>query len=112
MKIKRIKIPIYFGTLVIINDKNLEYTDKIEKKYDIGPIDKYDGFVFENPNSKFFELVVVMRTDNPSIIAHECVHLTNRTFNNVRQKLHIKNDEAQAYLTGWFFDKIYKFINK
>jgi hypothetical protein len=112
MKIKRIKIPIYVGSLVIIDDKDLEHTKEIEKKYNCGPIDGYSAFVFENPSSKYFQLVVVMQCNKPSIIAHESVHLANRMFNHVGQDLDIDNDEAQAYLVEWFFDKIYKFLNK
>lgn len=112
MKQKRINIPIYYGSLLIIDNTTKEYTKEIETKYNCETTDGYSAFVFENNKVKHFQLIVVITTLDPSVIAHESVHLTNKIFNNVGQELDSYNDEAQAYLTGWLFDKIYKFINK
>lgn len=48
----------------------------------------------------------------PSLIVHESVHLVNRIFLFKGIKLDSKNDETQAYLTEYIFDKLTKIVNK
>lgn len=41
-----------------------------------------------------------------SLIAHETVHIVNAIYEDIRAQLDTVNDEPQAYLTGWLFEKI------
>lgn len=42
----------------------------------------------------------------PDIWAHEAVHGVNKIFKAVGQKLDLNNDEAQAYLTQYLYERI------
>ncbi len=44
----------------------------------------------------------------PDIWTHECVHGVNKIFKAVGQKLDLNNDEVQAYLTEFLFQKVAK----
>lgn len=116
MKKKTIKIPIYFGDFIIIFDpeewKNVNEIYQHRLQWD-RPADERDAaFVFDDCHMGYSRYVVCFK-DRPKncIIAHECVHLVNKLFKDRGQKLDIENDEAQAYMTGWFFDQIEKFFN-
>lgn len=108
MKKKKIKIPIYFGSLIIIKVDNI--TDA-NKKYSINANESYESFCFTTENkkgSKKYYIVLKKETDI-SIIAHEVVHLVNYIFLHNGIELDRHNDEPQAYLTGWIFKQINKF---
>lgn len=107
MNIKTIKIPIYLCKLIIIFDKDLSY---VEKKYSTTSLLNYGAITMRKPNS-FSEYVIAFEYCSGSIVAHEVVHLVNYIFQDRGLQLDIVNDEAQAYLTGFLFDKIYKFLN-
>jgi hypothetical protein len=100
MKSKRIKIPIYNGTLVMIQVDNW---DKVIKKYDQEITDSMDGVVFKH-NHEY--VVAYNHNPKPGIIAHEAVHLVNHIFIDKHMTLDPYNDEPQAYLTEWFVNTI------
>ena len=106
---KKINIPIFFGTLFIY--KVNEMTD-LNKKFNLDASNAYDSFTFSRTNKDGCKdyIIVVNNNITNRIITHESVHLCNFIFidNNISLDLH--NDETQAYLTSWFFQKIKKFI--
>lgn len=114
MRKKIIKVPIYFGDLVMLQTNKFE---KVNKSYnsnftkDDNKI--YDAVVFKDSKKHINQYVVVFRK-NPdyTVIAHETVHLVNAIFKDHGIELDLDNDEPQAYLTGWIFNKIDKFLNK
>ncbi len=109
MKIKTIEIPIYFCHLtIIIFDKDLSYT---EKKYKTHSLKDY-GAVTLKDEKKYRHFVVAFENYNKSIIAHEIVHIVNFIYLDCAMELDRHNDEPQAYLTGWLFDKIDNFFTK
>ncbi|WP_137905400.1 hypothetical protein [Chryseobacterium sp. 2VB] len=116
MKKKTIKIPIYFGDFIIILDpeewKNVNSIYQNRLQWDRPADERDEAFVFDDCHDGYSKYVVCFR-DRPknSVITHECVHLVNKLFKDRGQKLDIENDEAQAYMTGWFFDQIEKFFN-
>lgn len=107
MKQKTIAIPIYCGKLTIILDTDLSY---VEKKYktkslkDFGAVTLKDEFKYRN-------YVVAFEYSSGSIIAHEIVHIINYIYFDCGIELDRINDENQAYLTGWLFAEIDKFLN-
>ena len=106
MKLKTIKIPIYCGKLTIIIDKDLSY---VEKKYKTGSLNNF-GAVTLKDESKYRNYIVAFEYSTGSIIAHEIVHIINYIYLDCGIELDRINDENQAYLTGWLFDEIEKFI--
>ncbi|KAA2223033.1 hypothetical protein [Chryseobacterium sediminis] len=116
MKRKVVKIPIYFGDFIIILDneqwKNVNGIYQHRLQWD-RPADERDvAFVFDDCHMGYSRYVVCFK-DRPknSVIAHECVHLVNKLFKDRGQRLDIENDEAQAYMTSWFFEQIEKFFD-
>lgn len=110
MYIKKIKIPIYSAILKIIITDDPEYKD-VNKKFKTRANANYDAFTFTDIENGDFCIVVAPDTTN-STVCHECVHLTNYVFKYYGVKLDLKNDESQAYLTGWFFDNIESTMKK
>ena len=104
MKQKTIKIPIYFGKLVLIKTKDLS---KLNKIYRTDISDKQYDAVFFKVKEKY---VIALKNECHSVIAHEVVHFVNSLFNARHIELDKNNDEPQAYLTGWAINEIYKFL--
>ncbi|AHK11358.1 hypothetical protein F132_11 [Flavobacterium sp. phage 1/32] len=105
------KIPIYFGNLVMLLVEEME---DVNEKYKIGAKNSYASLTWTKEKksgvNEYF-IAVQRKTDN-SVIAHEVVHIVNYIFTNNGVELDRFNDEAQAYLTGWVFGKIEKFLKK
>ena len=114
MRKKVIKIPIYFGNLVMLQTNKFQ---KVNKSYNSNftkeDNDIYDAVVFKDSKKHINQYVIVVRK-NPSysVIAHETVHLVNAIFKDHGIELSLDNDEPQAYLTGWLFEKIDEVLNK
>lgn len=107
MKILNIDIPIYSGKLKIIFDKDLKY---IEKKYKTICLNDY-GAISLKDNLKYRQYVVAFTDINHlSNIAHEIVHIKNYIYLDCAMELDRYNDEPEAYLTGFLFEVIYKFL--
>lgn len=111
MKIKKIEIPIYFGKLVLIQDKNWE---KVNKKYKTQATKNFEAFFFkEEKKSGRIEYVVCFHKNVKSgTIAHEAVHVVNNIFKDRFINLDTENDEPQAYLTSWIVSEIENFLKK
>lgn len=74
----------------------------------------YGAFVYAGHNKKGITVYTVFfRPDaSHSGIAHEVVHLVSHVFKDRHIIMDTENDEPQAYLTGWFTEKIYKALKK
>jgi hypothetical protein len=108
MKSIEIKIPIYFGTLIIVSTDNLEelnpfYNTKIDDSL-------YDAVFFEAIERD--EFIIAIKVVEWSIIAHEVVHMVNSLFASRGIELDRINDEPQAYFTGWVTGEIDKFLKE
>lgn len=108
MREKKIKIPIYGCDLTIILDKDLSY---VEKKYKTRSLKDYGAVTIQDEN-EFGHYIVAFECKNRALIAHEIVHIINYVFLDRCVELDRQNDETQAYLTSWLFNKIEKFIYK
>lgn len=106
MKIKTINIPIYQAKVTVILDKDLSY---VEKKYKTDSLKDF-GAVTLKEESKYRSYVIAFEYLSGGIIAHEIVHLINYLYLDCGIELDLKNDENQAYLTGWLFDTIYNLL--
>lgn len=108
MRIKNLKIPIYGGTLVIVFDKDLTW---VQKTYKTALLENYGAVTLKDETKERF-YVVAFESRDRGLIAHEIVHIINYIFLDCGIQLDRVNDESQAYLTGWLFDEIDKFINQ
>ena len=104
---KTINIPIYQCKLTIILDKDLSY---VTKKYKTIDLSNYGAVTMRIPD-KHSEYIIAFEYSEGSIIAHEVTHLVNYVFKDRGVELDLNNDEPQAYLTGWLFKEIDKFLN-
>lgn len=111
-KIKKFNIPIFYGTLIIIKTKDLSSCAR-EFNLNMGEDDVYDAVTFKKVNKKgIINYYVIFNNTDPAIICHESLHVSHLILNSCGIILDSKNDEIQAYLTGWIFNKIYKHLNK
>lgn len=111
MRRKKVKIPIYFGDLVMYE---VDDWKALEVKYRQGFTSGYGAYVWRQECSKGFVTYYVAFLSGErdlSVIAHEAVHLVNQIYIDTFMRLDPHNDEPQAYLTGWFVKQITKFLN-
>lgn len=106
---KKIKIPIYFGDLILIQTDDF---DALPEKYGIGRLKPYDAVAFEHiKKNGYIRYFIVVRTKcKPRTVAHEVVHIVNSILKDKGIQLDYDNDEAQAYLTGWIIHQCYKYF--
>lgn len=109
MKYKKVEydIPMYFGKLVIVQDKDGK---RIAKEYGIDDVEKMAGCCFreEKKSGRTNYVMTIFGKTTPSIIAHEAVHVVNQIFMDRYIKLDLYNDEPQAYLLGWVVEQCHK----
>ena len=114
MKKKTVKIPIYFGTLIMLDVQEWDYVNRTFG-YDI--TNGYSAIVFSrfaaNGQREYYAAFNAGAEEiTADKIAHEAVHLVNRVFKDVGIELDLENDEAQAYFTGWVVKQLTEFIYK
>jgi hypothetical protein len=110
MKSKTINVPVYECGLTIILTKDL---NEVVKKYKLnGEFGNFGALTFENKSKHRNYVVAFTDASHLSNIAHEIVHIKNYIFLGINAKIDLHNDEPEAYLTGWLFDKIYEFLNQ
>lgn len=88
--------------------------EDVNEKYDRGAKNSYASLTWTTEDKNGFNeyfIAVQKETDNATI-AHEVVHIVNYIFINNGILLDRHNDEPQAYLTGWVFNEIEKFLQK
>ena len=107
MRSRTISIPIYYGKLTIIIDKDLSF---VEKKYKTTTLNDFGAVVIKDKVGYRHYIVAFTDEKHLSNIAHEIVHIKNYIFLDCGIELDRNNDEAEAYLTGYLFDKIYSFF--
>lgn len=108
MRKNTIEVPIYCCKLTMIIDKNLSY---VEKKYKTKSLEDFGAVTLKDEND-YRHYVVAFESDDRSIVAHEIVHIVNHIYLDCAMELDTYNDEPQAYLTGWLFNEIDKFLKK
>ena len=106
--IKKVKIPIYFGEIVIIQKKKLK---DIPKKWSIDF--DFHGYAATcyTKNTKGGYLRIVMafiKPTTPEIITHESYHAVNYLFSHNGIKHDPTNDEHGAFILGWIVKQCHK----
>lgn len=108
MKSKTIAIPIYCGKLTMILDKDLL---SVQKKYKTSSLEDFGAVTMKQKSDYRHYIVAFTDATHLSNIAHEVVHVKNHIYLDCAMELDRFNDEPEAYLTGWLFDEIYKFLS-
>lgn len=107
---KKIDIPIYFGTLILVESDNIK---KLEKKFEIKDIKPFDALTFpwvsKKGRTKYYMLFTQSGKTN-KVIAHECLHTVNQIFKDRGIILDPDNDEPQCYLLGWLVEQCEEFL--
>lgn len=109
--IKKIKIPIYFGTLVLIQKKHLE---DIPKKWKPKGFDLsgYGGITMEHDNKRGcrYFIIAFCKPTYAETVAHEALHCAHRIFQHRQIHSDQANDEQTAYLVGWIVRQCHKHL--
>ena len=106
--IKKIKIPIFFGTLVLFQNYDIKKACKIAN-FDYDPNNTFDGYSGTNTDRDgHFGYIIIFDKCDASIISHEAVHIAHRILN--RNGIE-KDEELIAYLTGWITAQCCKYLN-
>jgi hypothetical protein len=106
--IKKFKIPIYSGNLVIIQ---VERLDNIPQKWkpENYSLHGYEAYVAINDTKTGYRSYVMafVKPTSAKVIAHESIHTLSNIFEHLGLKYDLLNDEAAAYLMEWIFDKCF-----
>lgn len=107
MKERLIKIPIYNYYIKVVLFEDYK---EVNKKYNTDFSNSTDEMVYESNGGA----VALFRKDKlkPNVIVQECVHIVNFLFKEKGIKLDINNDEPQAYLMDYIFEKINTSLTK
>ena len=92
----------------MILDSDLSW---VEKKYKTTSLEDFGAVTFKHKKDYRHYIVVFTDAKHLSNIAHEIVHIKNHIYLDCAMELDRYNDEPEAYLTGWLFDEIHKFLN-
>lgn len=108
---KRFKVPIYFGTLIVVITDDLKSAFEKEK-VNYGNQEQ----LFETSTAisahcdNLYYVFLLKEFISPRVVAHEAKHVVNFIFKDTGVKLDLDNDESECYLLGWVVERIYKVI--
>ena len=105
--IKKISIPIFYGTLVLFQDYDIEKACKelSIKEDNINAFDAITGCDTDSEGHVGYG--IIFRKCTAPIIAHEAVHVAH----NIIEMHGMSNDgELVAYLTGWVTLQCHKYL--
>lgn len=108
---KEFKVPIYNSHVILFTDVTVE---EMCSEFGAEPVKGYNGAVFEqeDENGIISYVIVLEKTDDLGIIAHECLHVTNYILRNAGVYPDFTNDEPQAYLLMWLVNKVNECLNE
>jgi len=111
MLIKRFKIPVYYGTLIVCVSDNLQSAvDKLKIEFNahgFGALARQR--TLKNGYREYS--VLLLPNVGKAKIAHEAKHIVNMVFHWVGMELDTQNDEAECYFLEWVFGKIEDVVN-
>lgn len=120
MKIKKLKVPTYGGSVwVIINPSVKNAIEKVEdmtsekirhKVHNNG----YLGYMYSGIDERNKHRVMIFLKPNatPGEVAHECKHAVNIIFSYRGIKLSLSNDEPECYLLDWMVTSVHKALKE
>tara|TARA_R100000781_G_scaffold115008_1_gene88414 strand:- start:1908 stop:2297 length:390 start_codon:yes stop_codon:yes gene_type:complete len=112
---KEIKIPIYTGTLLLIDSNSKKKVKKEVKNFDKHEI-YATSVLFEHKSKTGYGIVFNFDYKHAKIshgvIAHEAYHISSFIAEEHRIQWDPANDEPFAYLINWIVDQIYLFTKE
>lgn len=106
---KKINIPIFDYKLAIIIADTLE---EARSKFPNQDIDLRSTKAVTFSNKSFGSAYVAIRSDSPSSIIHESVHIKNSIWDYIGYQPQADNDEVDAYLVTYIYEKIMEVFKK
>lgn len=106
---KVIKIPIYYGDLIIYQ-VNKDEESFIPKDYQLDNSNAYSAYCKFKLVNGYNKCIIVFKEVSHEIIAHEALHITNGILKHAGVFSDFDNDEPQAYLLGWVVKQIYNTV--
>ena len=104
---KRIKIPIYEGSITVVVNPTIEEGYKeINVTTERDSLDRIHAMCIVFGGREFAMILTPKTTVGE--IAHECLHCVNRTLMDIGYSVDPDNDETQAYFLNWMVDEVYK----
>ena len=109
MIIKRIKLPVYTGHLVLMKvDDFSEIPEKYKSDFDEKGFSALMWCKADEDDKNDFCIAFI---DHPhGVIAHESLHCVNSIFHELHVEYTLMNDEHACYLLGWIVEQCYKFL--
>lgn len=99
---KKIQVPIYnFTIYVTIFDK----WEEVVKWYSDDKEDEREGFLLTKTSDPT-KMKLFVNVENPSCIIHEITHIKNIIFDTIQYIPNKHNDEPEAYLVQYLYNKI------
>jgi hypothetical protein len=102
---RTIKVPIYDYRVIIVVTDTWEEASKVCPSLDYGS----KACVIEQENGTS---TIVIPSNQPATVVHECVHLKDCIWNYIGQIPKADNDEVDAYLVEYLFTEVSKVIDK
>ena len=105
--IKQIKIPIFSGSLILIQGEPM---DEIRKNHNIEgePCDAITWKELDKSGTTGY--MIAFKNCAPPTIAHEADHAVNRIMVDRNIPISYENEEVHAYLVGWVVEQCHKFL--
>lgn len=112
IKKRRYVIPIYEQHLLLVSTDEANFKQIVEgfnSKIDTSKLEGYAGCAARSVDGSCYAIIML---EKPSIsyLAHEIVHIVNMILSHVGVTLDPENDEAQAYLTGYLTQIVFRFF--
>ena len=109
MKKTTIDIPIYCCKLTVIVTEDIT---EVAKKHKLTIDTSNFGALTFKDESKSRHYVMVLEDDWRSNVVHELVHVVNHIYLDCAMEVDRHNDEPQAYLMGWLYEQVDKFLKR
>jgi len=118
--VKRIKIPIYPGILILLFSEDPErmINEGIIAQENAPKEDEVGACIFGGIYKGHYTFVIVMNFWNEEMpitldsTVHEINHCGNRILNYAEAKADFLNDEAESYLKGWIANEFQLFMQE
>lgn len=119
VKKKKVSVPLYPVDIVFIVTDDLRgyVVDHLgawirldEEELDALTISPIPGSPHASTIFCIFEMAEINKIPLPRIVGHELTHVKNYIISHISAKLDPDNDEYEAYLTGWMYEKLYNWL--
>lgn len=106
MKRKKIKVPIFIGSLSLYECEDFK---EVVKKYNLTDASACSAFAFKNKSEY---VMAFLKDHSNNDVAHESLHVVDYIFRDIGADMGSENKEVQCYLLGWVVEQCHKFLDK